>query len=233
MRFWRSIAFPVPAIQRSPEHRSKLKTVWMIIPTFAPVLGGAQLQAQTLSKALLARGCAARVMTRRHSRVYPRALPGADVVDGIPVIRLYSRGGSRIGSILYILGGLLQLFRQGRGGIYHAHDVGAPGWLAVLARYLLGGRSIIKLRSGCHSYRRRFSNWFGRWQLSTLLRLTDRVLVVNSEVQAMVRNMGVAPIRVVRIPNGVDTDFFYPAPAQCKAAVREQLGLPVDKTICP
>ena len=203
----------------------------MIVPSFSPAIGGAEVQVQRLSKELVARGWTVRVLTRRHGSALPHGLPTREVVDGIPVTRLYSCGRGKIGSLLYMLGGLWHLLRHGRRGIYHAHAIGAAGWLAVVARYLLGGRSIIKLRTGCHTYDKYLASPFRHWQFSTLLRLTDLAVVVNSEVEELVLNSGIPTTRIVRIPNAVDTTFFHPVLAGEKAAIRRQLGLPIKKTI--
>ena len=204
----------------------------MVISTFAPVVGGAELQAQRVSQALIAHGWATQVLTRRHSESHPLTLSSLETIEGVPVTRLYSRGGKVIGGLLYTLGGLWHLLCHGRGSIYHAHDVGASAWVAVLAGCLLGGRSVVKLRSGYAHYRKRYSRPVRHLMFSALLRLADRVVVVNEELEEMVRGMGIPGTRVVRIPNGVDTNSFYPVTVECKEATRNRLGLPSDKVIC-
>jgi glycosyltransferase involved in cell wall biosynthesis len=130
-----------------------------------------------------------------------------------------------------LLSGFWYLLRRGGWGVFHAHDVGATAWLAVAGRYLLGGRCVMKLRAGRPSYERRLASGLARYQLLTLLRLVDRVIVVNSEVEELSRDLGIAPARVVRIPNGVDATFFQPVLTADKLAARERLGLPAEKTI--
>ena len=206
-------------------------TAWMIIPTFYPVIGGTQSQVQMLSEVLKTHNWSIHVLTRQHSYAHPHGLPASDMLDGIPITRLYSNGGTKVGSLFYVLGGLWHLLRHGRRNIYHAHDIGAPGWLAVAARFLFGGRCIIKLRTGCYLYRQRFSSGLARWQFALLLRLADRVHVVNSEVENLVGDLGVPAERVIRVPNGVDTSQFYPVSSQEKLATRRRLGLPVEQTI--
>lgn len=207
------------------------RTVWMIIASFYPWVGGAERQVQRLSRALIARGWSVSVLTRRHGFPHLHGLPASDVVDGIPIFRVHSHGTGKIGSFLYVLTGLWHLMRYGRHGIYHAHDVGASAWIAVIARYLLGGRCIIKLRTGRDLYEKRLFSRASRWQFSALLRLVDRIVVVNSEVEDMVLTLGIPATRVVRIPNSVDTKVFYPVSSNEKLAARKRLGLPMRKTI--
>jgi glycosyltransferase involved in cell wall biosynthesis len=133
--------------------------------------------------------------------------------------------------MLYVIGGLAHLALHGRRSIYHAHDIGAAGWLAVAAARLLGGRSLVKLRTGCDVYRRRFAGGFPRWQFTRLLRLADRVVVVNSDAERFVRSLGVPRSRVLRLPNTTDTDYFRPPSAEEKAAARRSLEAAVDRTL--
>ena len=217
-------------------HQPGARSVWMIISTFHPVVGGSETSAQRLAGKLIEEhGWPVQVLTRRHG-AGRHGLPAREVVDGIPVTRVWSRG-RKVGSLLYLLGGLWHLLRHGRGGIYHAHDIAISSWIAVIARYLLGGRGVIKLRTGRYRYEKLFASYLGlpsrfsRWYFTTPLRLVDRVVVVNREVEGFARGLGISPNRVVCIPNAVDTSFFRPASAAEKAGARRRLDLPTDKAI--
>ena len=209
----------------------RARPVWMLVPTFYPVIGGEQIQVKRLSKGLLAHGRSVRVLTRQHSYAHPKGLSASDLVDGVPVRRIYSRGWGKVGSILFMFGGLWYLFRHGRRAVYHANAVGATGWLAVAARYLLGGRCLVKMRTGRYSYERRYASGIARRQFVTLLRLADCVQVVSSEVEGLMRDLGVPPSRVVRLPNAVDTTVFRPASLEEKSTARKRIGVPAKKTI--
>ena len=214
-------------MREAPEKRP----VWMLIATFHPIVGGAQTQVHRLSKGLIGRGRSVRILTRRHGVRGLEELPTRDLVNGIPVIRVYSHGRSILGSLLYVLNGLWHLLRYGRGDIYHAHDIGAPAWVAVLARHLLGGRCVIKLRSGRLAYQQRLSSKIATLQFRALLRLADRIVVVNRELEDFVTELGIPRPRVIHIPNSVDTDAFLPACPEDKVTYRQRLGLPTEKTI--
>lgn len=123
------------------------------------------------------------------------------------------------------------MLRHGRNCIYHAHDVGVAGWLAVAAKYLLGGRCLIKLRTGRLAYEQYLSSGIARQQFSWLLRLADKVIVVNSEVEALLLSLGIPDERIVRIPNGVDSGFFRPPTADEREAARRELGFCPDEVI--
>ena len=225
------------AVEGSPVTAGdKRRPVYQLVSGFYPGIAGEERQTQWDSKALIERGWSVRVLTRRHHPYHHGhrqlgELSPHEVVDGISLTRLYSRGTFKIGSILFVLNGLWHLMRRGRHGIYHARDIGAPGWLAVVAAYLLGGRSIIKLRTGRYGYEKRLSSRVARWLFLRLLRLANRVVPVNSEVEEMVRDLGIPERGVVRIPNAVDINHFCPAPAEGKPTTRQRLGLPTDKTV--
>ena len=224
-------AVPTDGSAARGEVGSRTRKLWLIIPSFHPIVGGEETQVKDLAKAFIGAGWLVRVLTRRNSYGRFEGLSGSDVVEGVPVTRVYSRGAIKSGAVLYMLGCLWRLLRHGRGGIYHAHDIGADGWLAVIVSRLLGGRSIIKLRTGRRGYEERLSPWLARWLFPRLLQLADKVVVVNKEVERLVIDFGISPQQVVLIPNGVDTDYFRPPSAEERAASRDTIGIAAGKTL--
>ena len=208
-----------------------MPSLWLIIPSFHPLVGGQETQVKDLAKAFIATGWSVDVLTRRNSQARFDKLSGRDVVEGIPVTRVYSRGVGKLGALLYMFGCLWRLIRHGRGAIYHAHDIGAEGWLAVIASRLLRGRSLIQMRTGVRGYEERLSSWLARWQFPKLLRLADRVVVVNTEVERLLIELGVPKRQIVLIPHGVDTSYYRPPSTEERLASREGLELPADKTL--
>lgn len=210
---------------------SKLQSVCMIIPTFYPVVGGTQSQVMSLCRELRSAGWTVRVVTRQHSVYHPYDLSSQDCVDGIPIQRIPSQGG-RVGAVRFLLGGLWYLLRHARGEIYHAHDIGAAGWMAVLARYLLRGHAIVKLRTGRSYYTRRLlASKMTKCQVRLLLRLADKVQVVSSEGKEFARDLGIAPKHILQLANAVDTHLNSPTDAETKRRLRTKLHLPENKTI--
>jgi glycosyltransferase involved in cell wall biosynthesis len=205
--------------------------VWMVIPSFFPLIGGAETQARQLSVALLERGWHVRVLTRRDPGVDGQRSSRCEDVGGVPVHRIASRGPGKIASLQYLVGGLRNLAREGRGDIYHAHDIGTPGLLAAVASRLFDGRSVVKLRTGASIYRRRLRRGPTGWMFRGLLRLHDRIIVVNREVEDLLIELGVPRHRVVRIPNGIDGNVFGRSGASEKRSARINLSLPVDGTV--
>jgi len=185
------------------------RNVWMISSSFYPHIGGGERQALRLSQKLIERGWKVRVLTRRHNRRYPYLPPAVEEYERVPVHRISSRGWGKVGAVGFIVSGLLHLGRHGRHGIYHAHGIGAPGMMAVLAARLFGGRSLVKLRTGADVYTQARAASYDRG-LGFLLRYADVHIAVNREVKEQLHSEGVAGERVRLLPNGVDPKAFSP-----------------------
>ena len=205
---------------------NKRTQVWMIIASFYPHIGGAEQQALRLSEVLLQQGWNVAVLTRRHNPQYNYLPPAREKINRLPIYRVISPGSGLIASLSFIFWGFIHLARNGRGNIYHAHDVGAPGWLAVLARYLLGGHALIKLRSGINAYQSRYASIIKRWQFLTLLRLVDKIVVVNREMDDFLIQVGIPPEKVSLIPNAVDIEFFHPTSHEEMLKIRSKHKIP-------
>lgn len=205
-----------------------LPSIWMIIRSFHPFVGGAERQAQGLSEHLLDLGWPVCVLTRRHFGNWGYSGEVKQTVNGVSVRRVFSRGPGPLGAVLFVLCGFWLLLHHGRNGVYFAHGVGSPAWLAVVARYLLGGRCVVKIRSEEAAYSR---SWWQRVQLSWLPKLVDVFWVISDESQRILEQYGVAADKILLIPNGVDSDKFHPVGSHEKLIARQRLGLPVDKTI--
>jgi glycosyltransferase involved in cell wall biosynthesis len=215
----------------SPTSRDEKIDVWMVIPSFTPLVGGAETQVRQLSSGLIARGWRVRVLTRRVGCLEGEQVPSTETINGTPVTRIDSAGSGKLGSTQYLVRGLWHLMRHGRGAVYHAHDVGTPGLIAAFARRFFGGRSIVKLRTGRLTYERQFDSAARRWLFKRLLTLHDRVIVVNREVEQYLEELGIPSGLIVRLPNAVDGHVFVPSATNQKQAVRRSLGITADRTI--
>lgn len=205
--------------------------VWKLISLFHPISGGDEFIAKWFAEELHCQhGWDVRVLTRRHT-FFPDALPTKDNVNGVPIIRVWSRG-KVIGSVVHFLGGMFYLLFYGRQSIYHAYDLKVSSWMAIFARFLLGGRAIIKLRSGAHKYRTYYASKLARLYFILPLRLADRIAVVNGEVEQYLNGLGISSEKIVRVPNAVDTNYFSILPVmEKKVDIREMLDLPTNKAI--
>ena len=120
---------------------------------------------------------------------------------------------------------------NGRGDTYYAHGVGTPAWIAIIARYLLGGRCLLKLRAGVYVYERNYAKGFAGFQFRSSLQLADRIFVVNRELEFWLQNQGVQCDRIIYTPNSVDVEQFRPAPFGEKDFLRKHLNLPTKRVL--
>jgi glycosyltransferase involved in cell wall biosynthesis len=65
----------------------------------------------------------------------------------------------------------------------------------------------------------------------TMLRRIDAYVGISLDLVEEFRAGGLDPSRIHHIPNGVDTTRFKPCPVQQRPALREMLGLPLDRPI--
>src|SRR5512138_3128380 len=205
--------------------------VWMIIASYYPHIGGAEQQAQRLSERLASSDMNVSIVTRRHNSTFPFIPPIHENINGIPIHRVYSRGPSKIASLMFVINGLRCLWKSKGNHIYHAHDLGAPALLGLFAKKILGGCLVLKFRSGEEQLNLRLNNVFGKTQWLFLRNDVDRFVVVSKEGMDLLHKLRVPAEKITYIQNGVDTERFRPVPSVEKAAARKRLDLPVDKNV--
>ena len=193
----------------------------MLVGTFFPIVGGAQRQAQRLAEALLMRGWELEVLTRRHTTDFPDGLPRREIFNQVQIFRIFSKGFDKLDALFFIFGGLIHLALQGTQGIFHAHDEGATSLLAISAARLLGGRSVIKLRTGRAFYIEQYASPLKRYLFLLRLRGCNKIVVVNKEVKSYLGSIKIPEEKTAYIPNGIDIKNFRPAsPRERSAAIK-------------
>jgi glycosyltransferase involved in cell wall biosynthesis len=183
--------------------------VLMICPEFIPKMGGAEIQAFSLSKALTKKGLDVRVLTRLSEKSWKKQ----EALEGIPVQRVdYPR-------IRLIGGGLLNTFlawniltRYKDFDLFHFHIGGSHMVLPLLILKLLNKPSILKI-SGWWELERSLLNPNG--QIPRLMRMllfrSDAIISLSDEIKTQLLTFGFPADRIISLPNGVDTQRFYPA----------------------
>ena len=203
--------------------------IWMVIGSFYPLIGGAERQAQGISEHLAELGWDVHVVTRRHNKMYGfYGSEKEEVIRGIKIHRIFSIGPGYIGSILYFLGGLLLIARHRQKCVYYAHDIGAPAWISLIARFLFGGVCIVKIRSEIGRY---FLSRWRSWQLKWIARLVDKFILVSEVSKRVLIEKGVPDDKMWFIPNGVDTKIFCPPTETVKQSVRAELNIPAHRFV--
>jgi glycogen synthase len=205
----------------APEKRSNVPTlegvnVLLVVSSYLPNLGGLQSVTSNLAGGLMGRGFAVTLLTHR----YPRTLPAAEEIDGVPVRRLfflsprlrYLKAGRLdlfLAGIFYFPTNLLRLvrmIRRERPDVVNLHFLGGPAPFLLLARILLRFKYIISLHGDDVEGLARGS-WFDRWVFRTSLRRADAVTACSRYLlsQAQAIEAGIAPKGRV-IYNGVDLE---------------------------
>lgn len=187
--------------------------VLMFCPQFRPVVGGAERQAEKLATALVKDGCRVTILTLR----FDTESPDREEVNGVLIERFpfddlsrrYPFPGVAILNIPYLLWQILWAVWPRLKGtdVLHCHIASLPTAGAALAGRLAGVPVMLKAAMADHrsdlgevekaGASGRLVAWLVRKTISTWVATTAAV------EEALIR-AGVAPDRIVRIPNGVD-----------------------------
>jgi glycosyltransferase involved in cell wall biosynthesis len=188
----------------------------MLAQNFYPYIGGAELQALNLARALVKRGVIVTVLTRR-----PKGWQRREPVDGVRIVRL----GRGVASFMALSFAWLVVFRR-RYDVIHAHIGSSHAASAALAGWIMNKRTIVKISGSSQigeipMSRRSFA---GRLKLRAL-GFFKPVLVLVSETQRTdLHGFGLESLQTCLIPNGVDTLTFQPASAGEKESLRQTFG---------
>lgn len=177
----------------------------MIIHNFRPgPTGGAELQAERLSKRLVTLGHDMQVLTWL---AVPNAFP-EETSDGVRIHRVDYR------LPYWVTHDNAPTFRhlvknRGSYDVLHSHMAFGHSVVAVVAARTLGKKCIIKIAcTGEYGDLATFSTFPGFSQALVILRQADAVVAISRMVEEELISYGWPAQRIVTIPNGVDTDCF-------------------------
>jgi glycosyltransferase involved in cell wall biosynthesis len=171
--------------------------ILMVIPSYAPVVGGAERQLEGLAPELVRLGHEVTVLTRR--------VRGALAADGAGeyVIRRLPTFGLRIGFHLSLTWFLLMYGR--RYALIHCHTLSGPAVICALTGALLNRPVLLKVtRSGPGSQ-------LQQWEASKLRHIAVRLMrakgvhfaAVSMDARSHLGRMGIGQNRVTCVSNGV------------------------------
>ena len=208
--------------------------VFMLLDRYLPVIGGTELQASRLAKALHQRGYSVQIVTRRVTS----DLPVWETLDGIPVRRLGPTGLGHLANVLIIGRMFLYLiFNASRFDVLHVHGIGPIGLATILAGRIIHKPVILKVATAGDIVRGeagRLLPYYTRfirriilphWLWCFILKRATHYVAMTTEIEAEAHACGLQR-SVIRIPNGVDTDRFHPASPPEKQQLRRELQLP-------
>ncbi len=204
-------------------------SILLVSYTFAPVLGGSEIEAQRVCQALIAQGHRVKVLCTGGG-------PMPDVArwidpGGVPV-RIFARHSHPpLRDYIFALGVAWELLRRRKRydvvyflmqGLHLA--AGLP-----VARLL--GKPIVMKVSGSSIVTAMLGTRMGRLELSWLRRWAYRVMVLNSGIAGEACAAGLAPSQLLWMPNPVDTADFAPCAPERRGKIRAELGAPAEAAI--
>lgn len=205
--------------------------VAMVLHTFAPDIGGAERQVQRLGPLLERRGVEVTVVTRRWLPRHPR-WPARERQEGLDVRRVSAPRARVAGPCIWSTSAVATLGRL-RPDVIHAHHLGSPTSIALVAGRLLRAPVVAKVLSTGPGgdFERLLAKPFGGLRLAAARTGVSAFVAVSADVERELAEHRVRPERVRRIANGVDAGRFRPARPGERAAVRDELGLPHDELV--
>lgn len=185
----------------------------MFCPQFRPVVGGAERQAEKLAAALVQRGCRVTILT---PRIDPDS-PDREVANGVTIVRFpftdlarrFPVSGVALLNIPYILWQIVRAVRPylKDADVLHCHIASLQTAGAALAGRLAGVPVLLKAamadsRSDLGEIEKAGAS--GRVVARLVRALIQTWVATTVAVEEALARAGVAPKRIVRIPNGVD-----------------------------
>jgi glycosyltransferase involved in cell wall biosynthesis len=199
----------------------------MVIQSFAPVVGGAQRQLESLAPLLEARGVESICVTRLQG-----PSPVRERRPGIEVRRVRVPASIAGASLVYTAGGLASVARF-HPDVIHTYDLQSPSTIGLLASTMLRKPVVAKvLSTGRYGdVRSLLRRPLGRRRLRAIARRFSGFISLSPEVDAELAEHGVATERIWRIPNGVNTERYRPPERGERERIRADLGLPRDEPL--
>ncbi len=207
--------------------------VLMVCPQFRPLIGGYEQAAERLGLELSRRGLEVTVVTERRDPSWP----AREMLDRMPIRRLYSSNRRRMQTLSGILSLSLYLFFEGwRFDVIHVHQYGWPSSLAILFGMLARRPVVLKLTStGPQGIRATLGRLPGRTLHLGLHRHLSACIATSRRASEEMVGIGLDASRVHLIPNGLDTEAFAPPSVESRAQARLKLQLddsPLVLTVC-
>jgi len=203
--------------------KNKPLRVAMLIQAYYPRLGGAERQLDSLIPFLKDLCIEVEIFTRR----YDRALSHFEMINDIPVHRLPVPGPKPLAALSFSLSAI-PLLKRFKPDIIHAHELLSPATTAILAKRIFGTPVVAKvLRGGKLGDLAKLKNRaFGSRRIDSIKHGIDSFIVISTEIDGELADLGVPTERRIFIPNGVDLDRFKPLSFEDKSNLRRSLNLP-------
>ncbi|MDO8734644.1 MAG: glycosyltransferase family 4 protein [Elusimicrobiota bacterium] len=201
----------------------KLK-ICMLIARFYPITGGTELQAQRLSETLINSGHEVFVLTARL-----KGLKKYEVLNGLPIYRTFALGQNFISSFCFCFSSFLFLIKNlKKYDIIHVHLASSHAFSAVFIKELFSKKIVLKFGGAraTGDIRTSLSKPFGKLKLKIIKKYFDVFVVPSNEIHKELTVFGFPIQKIVKISNGVNTDYFKQVSETDKLNLRKELNLP-------
>ena len=201
----------------------------MICRQFLPVAHGAETQAAQLARRITELGHPVRVVAGRLKEDWPER----ETINGVEVVRLPSPRKRLLGTWKY-LAALRRHLIQERDSYDVIHVIFAKHSAALAGRMKSRLGVPVVCKPACTG---EYGDLEAIWKTlapRTLMKgimKIDRLIAISDEIATEWVGAGFPFEKIVRIPNGVDTERFRPATAQEKVEARRRLNLPQDALV--
>lgn len=201
----------------------ELLRVAMIIQAYYPRLGGAERQLASLVPLLKEMGVEIQIFTRR----YDRALSPFDMINNVPVYRLPVPGPKPLAALSFSLS-TIPLLQRFKPHVIHAHELLSPATTAIIAKRIFGTPIVAKVLRGGElgDLAKLRHRAFASSRIESIKRGIDSFIVISTEIDNELAEIGVPVEKRTFIPNGVDLDRFAPLSLNDKTILRRSLNLP-------
>ena len=219
---------------------------WLTEAFYPPLVGGQELIASYLAQGLHARGLQVQVITRQ---TLP-ASPGSENIHGVAVRRINPPGmlkGKGFRAILPVLGFMARLLwilskDASRYDVVLVSGAKIMPLVVIPLCALFRKKCILRVESYFELHEtistesmRTMGSRPGRFLFSLLenvrnraLRRAHAVIAISAQINEELLKRGVAPAKIVPLPNGVSLRKFRPVSAAERSALRARLSLPDD-----
>jgi glycosyltransferase involved in cell wall biosynthesis len=176
----------------------------MVIHQFRPIMNGAELQAERLAIKLIERGHPMQVFTELR---VPGSLSEEDL-QGVQVHRVpFPIAYQVVVNVAETLRYLVQ--NRHTYDILHVHQAFGHAIVSIVVARVFRKKCIVKIAcAGEYGDLSVFSRFVGFQWAIRVLRQADYIVAISREVEAELLRWNFPPKRILRIPNGVDSEFF-------------------------
>ncbi len=192
---------------------------------FPPLYSGSAIQAVNLAHEMRNKGIHVFFCTVNHGGLKQR-----DTVHGFTVYRI-DEGMGKYGELL-LWKNMWKFLkdRQTKYDILHSHGAYLRNTFIGPLSKIFKKKSLVKIslsENDLHGMGRGKSGWLHKIFMSRI----DRYVSISKKITGELKHYDLPDNKIAEIPNGVDTDKFYPVSRDEKRVLRKKYHLPDDKTI--